>query len=94
MNVLVYGGSGQLGRAIVSRFLTANFKVTSIDFKENADATQNIILESRNESLEAMGSRIIASLNNSSFDAVINVAGGWAGGNAASDGIFSSSRLS
>lgn len=40
--VLVYGGNGALGRAIVSAFAGAQWAVTSVDISENPTAARNV----------------------------------------------------
>ncbi|CAF0865053.1 unnamed protein product, partial [Didymodactylos carnosus] len=71
-------------------------KVTSIDLKENDCADVNIIL-SGNETLEQqaefVNDNIRKQLNNESVDAILNVAGGWAGGNAEAEDFIQNSAL-
>jgi NAD(P)-dependent dehydrogenase (short-subunit alcohol dehydrogenase family) len=43
--VLVYGGAGALGRAIVTTFVKAGSKVDSADFVVNHEASKNHTLE-------------------------------------------------
>ncbi|KAF9423467.1 hypothetical protein BGZ76_003653, partial [Entomortierella beljakovae] len=90
-SIVVYGGSGALGRAIVSTFIQKQWAVTSIDFFANQEATTNILLE-KNDTLEEQGKRVINSVAGE-VDAIVCVAGGWAGGNAASDELFATSEL-
>jgi hypothetical protein len=69
--------------------------VTSIDFNANEEATTNVLLE-KSDSLEEQGKRVLRGVSGQ-FDAIVCVAGGWAGGNAASDGkdvLTSDPRLS
>ncbi|KAF9901201.1 hypothetical protein BX616_002339, partial [Lobosporangium transversale] len=82
-SIVVYGGSGALGRALVSTFIQKQWIVTSIDFFANQEATTNILLE-KNDTLEEQGRRVIGAVGGK-VDAIVCVAGGWAGGNAASD---------
>ncbi|KAK3828933.1 MAG: dihydropteridine reductase-like protein [Benniella sp.] len=90
-SIVVYGGSGALGRAIVSKFRQMDWNVFSIDFFANQEATTNILLE-KNDTLEEQGRRVIGSVS-CHVDAIVCVAGGWAGGNAASNDLFSTSEL-
>uniref|UniRef100_A0A1A9WV23 Dihydropteridine reductase n=1 Tax=Glossina brevipalpis TaxID=37001 RepID=A0A1A9WV23_9MUSC len=83
--VLIYGGKGALGAACVSHFKENNFWVSSVDFNENEQADAGIIV-SRNGSwteqeADVLG-KVDAALGGNKLDAVICVAGGWAGGNA------------
>ncbi|KAG0321524.1 hypothetical protein BGZ99_003876 [Dissophora globulifera] len=89
--IVVYGGSGALGRAIVSTFIKNKWNVTSVDFFANQDATTNILLE-KGDSLEEQGKRVVGGVSGH-VDAIVCVAGGWAGGNAASNDFFASSEL-
>lgn len=85
-SVLVYGGCGALGRSIVAKFAAASWSVTSVDFVENADANHNIVLE-KSANVAGMAASIESRIAaGPSLNAIINVAGGWAGGNAASEG--------
>ncbi|ORZ20832.1 hypothetical protein BCR41DRAFT_334636 [Lobosporangium transversale] len=90
-SIVVYGGSGALGRALVSTFIQKQWIVTSIDFFANQEATTNILLE-KNDTLEEQGRRVIGAVGGK-VDAIVCVAGGWAGGNAASDELFATSEL-
>ncbi|KAF9955367.1 hypothetical protein BGZ65_003429 [Modicella reniformis] len=82
-SIVVYGGSGALGRAIVTDFISKKWTVFSIDFIPNQEAT-SILLE-KNDTLEEQNKRVIGAIS-CKVDAIVCVAGGWAGGNAASDG--------
>nr|XP_018915413.1 PREDICTED: dihydropteridine reductase [Bemisia tabaci] len=85
--IFVYGGRGALGSTCVSHFKKQNWWVGSIDLKENEEADVNIILDPNHGWLEQESkliSQVGAALENNKLDAVICVAGGWAGGNAAS----------
>ena len=92
--MLIKIGAGALGKTIVGTFKKANWTVISIDFKENIEATSNIILtkSTTSASLEVGGSAILKQvedvLQKKKLDAIINVAGGWAGGNMASKGMI------
>ncbi|KAF9583756.1 hypothetical protein BGW38_008652 [Lunasporangiospora selenospora] len=90
-NIVVYGGSGALGRAIVSTFVKKQWNVTSIDFVANQEATTNVLLE-KTDSLEEQGRRVTGAVAGE-VDAIVCVAGGWAGGNAASNELFANSEL-
>ncbi|KAG0361963.1 hypothetical protein BG005_006988 [Podila minutissima] len=81
-SIVVYGGSGALGRAIVSTFIKKQWSVISVDFSANPEATTNVLLE-RGDSLEEQGKRVLGGVVGQ-VDAIVCVAGGWAGGNAAS----------
>jgi len=86
--VLVYGGKGALGCVIVDHFKSQNWWVASIDMRENEGADVNITVDVTASLLEqeaAVSKQVHQVLDGSKLDAVLCVAGGWAGGNAASD---------
>uniref|UniRef100_A0A161MS41 Dihydropteridine reductase n=1 Tax=Triatoma infestans TaxID=30076 RepID=A0A161MS41_TRIIF len=94
--VLIYGGRGALGATCVSFFKNKQWWVGSIDLKENEQADLNVIvkpelgwLEQERVVLKDIGD----SLNETKVDAVICVAGGWAGGNAASADFIKNADL-
>ncbi|XP_034110119.1 dihydropteridine reductase [Drosophila sulfurigaster albostrigata] len=86
--VVVYGGKGALGSACVDHFKSKNFWVGSIDLSENDKADVSVVVP-RDASWEEQESSVIGkvaeSLAGNKLDAVICVAGGWAGGNAKKD---------
>ena len=43
-NVLIMGGNGALGRAIVSAYRASNWKVLSLDLSKNNEASENLII--------------------------------------------------
>ncbi|KAF9955042.1 hypothetical protein BGZ70_010379 [Mortierella alpina] len=90
-SIVVYGGSGALGRAIVAFFVKKQWAVTCVDFSANHEATTNILLE-KTDSLEEQGKRVVGAISGQ-VDAIVCVAGGWAGGNAASADLFANSEL-
>lgn len=83
--VLVYGGRGALGAACVSHFKANNWWVASVDLQANESADTNITVnpdaawvQQEQQVLEA----VAGALGGEKLNAVICVAGGWAGGNA------------
>ncbi|XP_053952671.1 dihydropteridine reductase [Anastrepha ludens] len=86
--VLVYGGKGALGAACVSHFKSNNYWVGSIDLSTNEEADASIVL-SRDLGWEEQEAEVLKkvseALSGEKLDAVICVAGGWAGGNATKD---------
>ncbi|XP_064484261.1 dihydropteridine reductase-like [Ornithodoros turicata] len=86
--VLVYGGKGALGSVIVAHFRRNNWWVGSVDQIPNEEADANILVQkcdSWKEQHDAVLQSVATSLKDEKVDALICVAGGWAGGNAASD---------
>ncbi|MDP2434564.1 MAG: SDR family NAD(P)-dependent oxidoreductase [archaeon] len=86
-SVLVYGGAGQLGAVLVTVFKEASWAVVSVDFRENGSADSNVVLEN-GASMLAMAQSVKAALAGGQFDAIVNAAGGWAGGAIASEDSF------
>ncbi|RZF41143.1 hypothetical protein LSTR_LSTR010795 [Laodelphax striatellus] len=94
--VLIYGGKGALGAACVKHFKTQNWWVGCIDMKENEQADANIVVQVEDDWIQ-QESKVLSQLNSAlagdKVDAVICVAGGWAGGNAASKEFVKNSDL-
>ncbi|CAD7004841.1 dihydropteridine reductase [Ceratitis capitata] len=86
--VLVYGGKGALGAACVSQFKSNNYWVGSIDLSVNEEADASIVLPRdlgwEEQEVEVL-TRVGEALGGEKLDAIICVAGGWAGGNASKD---------
>jgi len=87
-SILVWGGNGQLGAVVVDSFKAQGWNVTSVDLLLNPNANQSVQLSGSN--LEEDTKKVAAAVADKKFDVVASVAGGWAGGNVASDGIFES----
>ncbi|XP_055373200.1 dihydropteridine reductase [Condylostylus longicornis] len=86
--ILVYGGRGALGAACVNHFKAKNFWVGSIDLTENEQADLSIVVPKDGDWVTQetyVVSKVGDALNGEKLDAVICVAGGWAGGNAKKD---------
>jgi len=86
--VLVYGGRGALGSTCVSKFKELNWWVGSIDLAPNDMADANITVSKDAgwvEQEKEILSELEKLLKNDKLDAVICVAGGWAGGNASKE---------
>lgn len=94
--VLVYGGKGALGSSIVSHFKARNWWVASIDMSSNDEAHENVIVKPSDSWVEQETEVISAVqkvLEQGKVDALICVAGGWAGGSAASKDLIKNSDL-
>lgn len=95
--VVVYGGRGALGAVIVKHFKEQNWWVGSIDLVSSDDADVNIAVN-KDDDCSAQAAAVLKGLTDAlgetgKLDAFINVAGGWAGGNAAADGFLGSCDL-
>ncbi|XP_042668283.1 dihydropteridine reductase isoform X2 [Centrocercus urophasianus] len=83
--VLVYGGRGALGSQCVQYFKSRNWWVASIDLSENEEASASVVVraaESFTEQAEQVTAEIGKLLGEEKVDAILCVAGGWAGGSA------------
>ncbi|XP_047996889.1 dihydropteridine reductase [Leguminivora glycinivorella] len=86
--IVVYGGRGALGAACVNHFKSANWWVANVDLNPNETADVNITVPkdaSWVQQEEHVVNELAAALQGQKVNAVICVAGGWAGGNAAKD---------
>lgn len=86
--IVVYGGRGALGAACVNHFKAANCWVANIDLNPNESADFNITVPkdaSWDQQEEHVVNELATALKGEKVSAVICVAGGWAGGNAAKD---------
>ncbi|KAI8322812.1 NAD(P)-binding protein [Martensiomyces pterosporus] len=96
-SVIVYGGRGALGAAIVRYFKQQSWKVISVDLLENPEADHSVTV-SPGQDLSAQGHEVAQGisplLDGAKVDAVLCVAGGWQGGNAASASFLKSADQS
>ncbi|XP_065187670.1 dihydropteridine reductase-like [Sycon ciliatum] len=93
---LVYGGKGALGSTIVSFLRSKNWWVVSVDLFANEEADSNVLVNpeaswtsQETEILEGLST----TLSDNRLDAVLCVAGGWAGGNAAAADMVKNADL-
>ncbi|XP_061941729.1 dihydropteridine reductase [Apis cerana] len=94
--VFVYGGKGALGSACISKFKSKSWWVGCIDMKVNEQADANIIVKSDSNWQEQEADilqQVTNILKGDKLDAIICVAGGWAGGNAAHKDFVKNSEL-
>ncbi|TPX45351.1 hypothetical protein SeLEV6574_g03917 [Synchytrium endobioticum] len=91
-HVLVYGGSGALGKNLVDTFANDGWTITSVDFTRNEATPHNVVLDPSHD-IHQIPKYVVEALGHiTHFDAMINVAGGWAGGNVASEDIFETTQ--
>merc|ERR1711962_1656360 len=94
--VLVYGGKGALGSVIVSHFKSKGWWVCSMDLFPNEDASVNLVVDAKLSWVDQEAlvmSKVEETLAGQKLDAILCVAGGWAGGNAASKALVKNSDL-
>lgn len=84
--IVVYGGRGSLGAVCVNHFKSTNWWVANIDLNSNDEADLNITVSKDItwiQQEEHVVKELATALDGQKVNAVICVAGGWAGGNAA-----------
>ncbi|KAM6401271.1 dihydropteridine reductase [Pluvialis apricaria] len=94
--VLVYGGRGALGSQCVRYFKSRNWWVASIDLAENEEASANVVVgatESFPEQAEQVTTEVGKLLGEEKVDAILCVAGGWAGGSAKAKSLYKNCDL-
>jgi len=95
--VLVYGGRGALGSKIVEMFKQQKWWACSVDIAANEHADVSIVVRDTNdwqEQAKQVEVDVEKALNNEKVDAILCVAGGWSGGNAAAkDFVQSCDRM-
>eukprot|EP00112_Aurelia_sp_Birch-Aquarium-sp1_P008355 Seg1917.3 transcript_id=Seg1917.3/GoldUCD/mRNA.D3Y31 product="Dihydropteridine reductase" protein_id=Seg1917.3/GoldUCD/D3Y31 len=94
--VLIYGGKGALGATCVSFFKSKNWWVLSVDLTPNEEADANIVVTELSDWVkqnEMVSNRVDEVMAGNKLDAVLCVAGGWAGGNAKSKNFIKNSDL-
>jgi len=88
--VLIYGGTGALGATLVNHFKSKNYWVSSIDLRSSEEAHASIVVDINadlSQQLASIDKDLHAVLSDTKVDAILNVAGGWAGGNALSEDL-------
>ena len=84
--VIVYGGRGGLGVVVVNHFKASGHWVLSVDIGPNEAADANVLVSLSAgwvDQEQGVCQGVEAALEGGKVEAIINVAGGWAGGNAA-----------
>ena len=84
--VLVVGGCGALGRAVVTAFKSAAWATTSVDVLPNADADESVAWGDAPPPWAEQAARLQAAFaGRPAFEVIAVTAGGWAGGGAGGD---------
>lgn len=78
-NVLIIGGSGQLGRTVLTTFKTKSPKwnTFNIDFSDNKEATDNYKIDNTWKTNESTIPNIHKKFKITKYDCIVSVAGGW-----------------
>ncbi|KAM4621631.1 quinoid dihydropteridine reductase a [Polymixia lowei] len=94
--VIVYGGKGALGSQCVQHFKSKGWWVASIDMAANDEANENVLVklsESFTEQAGQVTTDVAQLLGEQKVDAILCVAGGWAGGNCSSKDLYKNADL-
>ncbi|XP_037636852.1 quinoid dihydropteridine reductase a [Sebastes umbrosus] len=94
--VIVYGGKGALGSKCVQHFKSKGWWVACIDMAANEEAHENVLVkmsESFTEQAGQVSTDVAQLLGEQKVDAILCVAGGWAGGSAGSKDLYKNSDL-
>ncbi|XP_023845961.1 quinoid dihydropteridine reductase a isoform X2 [Salvelinus sp. IW2-2015] len=94
--VLVYGGKGALGSKIVQHFKSKGWWVASIDIVASEEANANVLVklsESFTEQAGQVTADVAQLLGDQKVDAILCVAGGWAGGNCSSKDLYKNTDM-
>ncbi|XP_059202370.1 quinoid dihydropteridine reductase a [Centropristis striata] len=94
--VIVYGGRGALGSKCVQHFKSKGWWVASIDMAANEEANENVIVklcESFTEQAGQVTTDVAQLLGEQKVDAILCVAGGWAGGSCSSKDLYKNTDL-
>ncbi|KAM8732275.1 quinoid dihydropteridine reductase a isoform 2-T2 [Acanthopagrus schlegelii] len=94
--VIVYGGRGALGSKCVQHFKTKGWWVACIDMAPNEEANENVIVkmsESFTEQAGQVTADVASLLGEQKVDAILCVAGGWAGGSCGSKDLYKNTDL-
>ncbi|XP_068571322.1 quinoid dihydropteridine reductase a [Cebidichthys violaceus] len=94
--VIVYGGRGALGATCVQHFKSKGWWVACIDMAANEEANENVIVKSSESFTEQAGqvtTDVAKLLGEQKVDAILCVAGGWAGGSCSSKDLYKNTDL-
>ncbi|XP_038555542.1 quinoid dihydropteridine reductase a [Micropterus salmoides] len=94
--VIVYGGRGALGSKCVQHFKSKGWWVASIDMAANDEANENVVVklsESFTEQAGQVTTDVAQLLGEQKVDAILCVAGGWAGGSCSSKDLYKNADL-
>ena len=88
-NVMVLGGNGALGRAMVSAFKQRSWGVLSVDLNQNSEADSNLVLAG-DQQVQSQLPAIYEQTRSfaPSYDSIICVAGGFDVSNVKDDDVL------
>ncbi|KJH51927.1 oxidoreductase, short chain dehydrogenase/reductase family protein [Dictyocaulus viviparus] len=93
--VIIYGGRGALGSAILEHFKNNNFWTLSVDLIANDLADANVLVSSTQDWVTQEESVLkgVSAVLDSPVDGIFCVAGGWVGGNADTEDFIKNANL-
>lgn len=94
--VIVYGGKGALGSRCVEYFRSKDWWVACVDMATNDQANANVVVnvsESFTDQANQVTSDVSDILGDQKVDAILCVAGGWAGGSAKARVMYKNADL-
>ncbi|KAG9259920.1 dihydropteridine reductase [Astyanax mexicanus] len=94
--VIIYGGKGALGSKCVQYFRSKHWWVACIDLNVNEEASANVTVkmtDSFTEQANQVTADIGELLGEEKVDAILCVAGGWAGGSAKAKALYKNADL-
>ncbi|KAK6493576.1 dihydropteridine reductase-like [Huso huso] len=94
--IIIYGGKGALGSKCVEYFKSKSWWVACIDMVANEQANVNVLVkmsEAFTEQADQVTADVSQLLGENKVDAILCVAGGWAGGSAKAKSLYKNSDL-
>ena len=94
-NALIIGANGALGRDVLLAFNRHGWSTFSVDLKANTAASLGSSIIVPGSTIPVMQQSVLKDLKalDKTFNAVINVAGGWAGGDVSSEECAAATQL-
>jgi len=86
--ILVYGGRGALGSAVVTAFNAKGWETVSVDFSDSNIATHSVVIKGSQKEDVLKIIEQLKQKNAAELDALVCVAGGWVGGSIQEDDVF------
>lgn len=94
---LVLGVNGALGKDVIRAFAAKQWKVVGFDVASPSADMAKLMISSgvlkQSWSIEELQNALLQETSKNSFDAVVNVAGGWAGGSVADASTAAAAEL-
>lgn len=82
---IIYGGRGGLGTVLVNHFKAKGWWICSVDLQPNEEANENVLVDPKLDWVlqdALVLTEMEKKIGTEKVDAIINMAGGWAGGAA------------